>query len=400
MSDLDLEALGREAREQVRPGEPPLDRITAVRRRPRPVLVAVAAAAAVALVAGVTLALPRGQDQQPGPVPSRPAMKPPPGDRWVGAGDLVLAVPSSWSGSQYGCESDPRPSVVYDVDYWRGCQDTSTGRTRRPSALWVVGRDARPFVSEERRRARIPVPGLAVRTSRPWRLGGDAGTYWYRSLVDPSSGTVFVAQARDRSEVVRIIASARRTPPGVSVPADVAGSDVSDALAALDGYDVTVRRVAGFYRKDSVVGSEPAFGSPLRPGGRVTLTVSSGLGDEPVMTDAFLGRHEIVVEPLGTITDQERRQIADSRARVEHQMSKAQIWDHQLVLRRITAKLPSRNGVPLFRHRLAWLWLTPEFLTRSLGGPCCHHRSPPSYTARAIDVYDALTGDFVWGSSF
>jgi hypothetical protein len=36
----------------------------------------------------------------------------------------------------------------------------------------------------------------------------------------------------------------------------------------------------------------------------------------------------------------------------------------------------------------------------SLGGPCCDRRSPSAGVGREIDVYDALTGKFVWGTSF
>jgi hypothetical protein len=159
--------------------------------------------------------------------------------------------------------------------------------------------------------------------------------------------------------------------------------------------------VSGFYRADSVIGSDPAFGTPLAPGATITLTVSSGLGDRPSMSDAFLERHGVKVEPLGTISPADQRVIDQNRAAIEEsQAGHPSPWASQLVLRRITTTINTSNGVPVLQHRLAWLRLVPHQLTASLGGPCCDHRSPPAGVGRDISVYDALTGTFVWGTSF
>jgi hypothetical protein len=405
MTDFDLATLAREAREQVQPGAPPLDAITAPPgRRPRGRWVVMAAAAAVVLVIGTVVALPhRSSGPEPSPaVPSIPGLVPPDGMRWVGAGHVVLAAPTTWADSQYGCETDPRPSVVYDLPYWQTCQDTSLGRERKPAALWVVAdRRYADYVSTYDRRARIPVPSVSGRRSEPWRVGGDAGRYWYEVLVVPSTSTALVAQATSRAAVVAMIGSARRTPDKVAVPPATAGDDLATARAALSGYDVRVVTVSGFYRAESVIGSDPAFGTPLAPGATITLTVSSGLGDRPSMSDAFLERHGVKVEPLGTISPADQRVIDQNRAAIEEsQAGHPSPWASQLVLRRITTTINTSNGVPVLQHRLAWLRLVPHQLTASLGGPCCDHRSPPAGVGRDISVYDALTGAFVWGTSF
>jgi hypothetical protein len=249
-------------------------------------------------------------------------------------------------------------------------------------------------------KAHHAVPRLGARRSPVFGQGGDDGHYWYQALVVPAAHTMFIAQAPSRDEVRLLIASARRVPSGSVAPPAVAGEDLSAARAALQGYDVRVHEVRGYYRAGSVIDSDPAFGTPLRPGSAVTLTVSVGLGSQPVMSDAFLARHEVHVEPLGEVTPAERRRIAQTRAALVARMSKnPSVWVSQLVLRRITATYPSRHGVPEFQHRLAWLWLTPRALVPSLGGPCCGP-APPGGLARDISVYDALTGAFITGSTF
>jgi hypothetical protein len=404
MTGFDFATLAREAREQVRPGEPPLDAITSQPARPRGRWIAFGAAAAVVLVIGTVVALPRGSSgPEPTPsVPSIPGLVPPAGMRWVGAGRVVLAVPTTWADSQYGCETDPRPSVVYDAGYWTTCQDTSLGRERRPAALWVLptssarsGYGGFAYV-----RAHEAVPRLHARRSKPFSQGGDAGRYWYQALIVPSVHTMFVAQGHTRAAVVATISSARRTPHKVVVPTLAAGQDLAAARAALSGYDVRVETVPGFYRADSVIGSDPAFGTPLARGATINLTVSSGLGDRPSMSDAFLARQGVRIEPLGTISPAEQTTIDLARNEIEDGLAAhSSPWDTQYVLRRITADYPSRHGVPEFQHRLAWLALTPHLLGQSLGGPCCGP-SPAAGVARDISVYDALTGKFIWGESF
>lgn len=226
--------------------------------------------------------------------------------------------------------------------------------------------------------------------------GGDAGRYWYDVLVVPSETTAFVAQARTRAAVVALVASARRTPGTVVVPPTAAGQDLAAARAVLEGYSVDVKTVPGFSRAGSVIRSVPAFGTPLARGAAVTLTVSSGLGEQQAMSDAFLARHGVRIEPLGTLTAAEREVVDRTRP----SPPAASPWASQVVLRRITSEFPSRNGVPEVQHRLVWLSLTPHELVEPLGGPCCSHRGPPAGVGRDISVYDARTGKFLTGQSF
>jgi hypothetical protein len=355
-------------------------------------------------VIGTVVVLPHGSSEpEPSPVGSSiPGLTPPAGMRWAGAGHVVLAVPTTWADSQYGCETDPQPAVVYDLDYWQTCQDTTLGRERKPSALWVVAdRQYADYSATYDRRARIDVPGLAARRSKPWPQGGDAGRYWYEVLVVPSASTLFVAQAASRQAVDAMIASARRTPTTVVVPPATAGQDLAAARAALTGYDVRVRTVSGFYRADTVIGSVPAFGTPLARGAMITLTVSSGLGDQPSMSDAFLARNGVRIEPLGTISAADRKLVDRAHAGLAGSPGGfTSPFASQLVLRRITTTINTDHGVPVLQHQLAWLRLTPHMLVIPIGGPCCDHRSAPAGVGREIDVYDALTGKFVWGTSF
>jgi hypothetical protein len=202
--------------------------------------------------------------------------------------------------------------------------------------------------------------------------------------------------------VKRIISSARHTPERVQVPRVPAGADLAVARSGLRGYDVQVHEVSGYYSAGSVIGSDPDFGTPLRRGDTVVLTVSRGLGTQQAMSDAFLARQGVHIEPLGTISAGDRRRIDGARDRIRARLAASSSpWDTQLVLRRITSKLPSRNGVPEFQHRFAWLALTPRELSEPLlGGPCCHQVSSPAGFGRDISIYDALTGAFVWGTTF
>jgi hypothetical protein len=405
MTTFDFEELAREAREEVEPGEPPLEEImTGGGRGSRGPVLVIASAAAVALVIGLFVATPWSRQKDTTPDPARSAMPAPPGMRWVGAGDVVLAVPSSWADSQYGCEKDPRPSVVYDAGYWTTCQNTQAGRSRRPAALWVL-----PTRGAERGYGGVALlkathgdAATGGRRSEPWREGGDAHGYWYQSLVVPSVHRLFVAQSRSRAVVARVIASARRTPTGVSAPLVSAGSDLATARAALHGFDVHVQEVPGSYRSESVIGSDPAFGTPLRTGGTVVLTVSAGLGSEQAMSDAFLARQGVHVEDRGSIPATDRSRIDATRRAIEARMARhPSPWATQLVLRRITSDDPSRNGVPLIRHRLVWLALTPRALVEPIGGgPCCGHAPLPAAIGHDISVYDALSGTFEWGMTF
>jgi hypothetical protein len=159
--------------------------------------------------------------------------------------------------------------------------------------------------------------------------------------------------------------------------------------------------IPGLYRADSVIGSLPLFGTPLPRGATITLTVSSGLGDQQSMSDAFLARNGVRVEPLGTISPTDLKKVEQARAAIAASPGRSTSpWASQLVLRRITATYPQRNGISELRHRLAWLSLTPHELIGSMGGPCCGHRSPPAFVGRDISVYDALTGRFISGTSF
>src|SRR5262249_7528192 len=132
-------------------------------------------------------------------------------------------------------------------------------------------------------KAKEPVAGLDALRSPVFSETVGIARYWFQSLVVPGSHIFFVAQSTSRSEVERLIASARIVPPGSAGPPLVAGEDVAAARTALGDFDVHVREVPSPYRSDTVIDSNPGFGTPLRPGSVITLTVSSGLGDEPVM---------------------------------------------------------------------------------------------------------------------
>jgi hypothetical protein len=364
--------------------------------------VGVQAVAAVALVVVATAVWPHPAPG-PAPAPSSTRSGQGPEGHWVGAGDVMVRAPRSWADSQIGCETDPQPSVVYDAGYWTQCQDTALGRQRKPAALWVLTTQeaVHGYGGSAYAKADEPVAGLDARRSPVFGEGGDTGRYWYQALVVPSAHTMFVAQSASRQQVVSIIATARRLPPGSVAPRWTAGEDLTSARHHLRGYDVTARRERSYYRAGTVIGSAPAFGTPLRPGAAVTLTVSDGLGGRHALSDALLARQGIRVEPLGTVTPAERLRAQAAREGIEARLRRAgSPFASQLVLRRITSTDYRTHNGPVLDHRLVWLLLAPHVLVSSLGGPCCHHPPPPAGVGRDVSVYDALTGRNVWGISF
>ena len=62
-----------------------------------------------------------------------------------------------------------------------------------------------------------------------------------------------------------------------------------------------MRRVAGVYRAGSVIDSAPAFGTPLRQGSDIVLTVTSGLGPGQAISDRELAKQGVHIEPLGSL---------------------------------------------------------------------------------------------------
>jgi hypothetical protein len=149
-----------------------------------------------------------------------------------------------------------------------------------------------------------------------------------------------------------------------------------------------------------VIAGDPAFGTPLGPGATITLTVSTRLGAHQVMSDDFLARNGVHIEPLGTVSAADRARIDRTRSTIESALAAHPIpWDTQLVLRRITTDHPV--GTASRSSSIASPgWSSPRALVASLGRPCCGHVSPPAGLGRDISVYDAVTGDFEWAESF
>lgn len=171
----------------------------------------------------------------------------------------------------------------------------SLGRPAVPNL--TIGADATQVEDDLRARTFVPVDGgEAFSTNAP--VGSVAA-------LDPGPGTVLNVGAQ-----VKVVRS-KGSPP-VQVP-DVRGQSVEQARAALDAVGIVVsdtREVfdAGVDAGD-VIGSDPASGSTVGAGSRVTLTVSTAV-KVPSMIGRTVGsaRDELV----GLGLDVEVRQVAQS----------------------------------------------------------------------------------------
>jgi hypothetical protein len=379
MTGFDFATLAREAREQVRPGEPPLDAITTQPARPRGRWIAFGAAAAVVLVIGTVVALPRGSS---GPEPTSPVttsptapLSPPAGMRWLAVSHLMVAIPGTWSDSQLGCETEPHDAVVYDVGFWNECQGMGVGLSRFREAVQIVKRG--DLFQSDRRRLHVPVPGTdAVRTP-PYRQWGV-----FRMVILPrTGGSALVVQTRQRRFALQLGRSVTRPPQGYVIPPVTPLMAQAAAVRALRsvGLVVTVTPVRSPYRRGAVVASDPPFGTPIAAGSAVNLQVSSGSGQTSSVIKA-LRRQHWQIGPANGEAEYPRSGIA-----------KRDIFDGRVLLRRVT--------VPgLIDRRLVWMSVSARGFT-FISGPCC---TPHASTGlgRTVNLYDAGTGELIYGTQF
>jgi hypothetical protein len=207
----------------------------------------------------------------------------PAGTRWVGAGRLVVAVPSSWGTDETQCGTPVRDTVVFEY----GVQPMCAMRLVPPvSSLHIAPPARSPGLLQPGSRHRTRVPGGEVFTSGIMQIGGlsqGSPKIWQAALQDPRRADALMwVVSPQRSVVAQVLGSARFVPQGwTTVPPDTApfGMAVGGRVAQLRqaGLKPVVQRVdRNGWAPGSVIAIRARLGEPVPVGTRVVVVVQRG----------------------------------------------------------------------------------------------------------------------------
>ncbi len=224
---------------------------------------------------------------------------PPDGTRWVGMGQVVVAVPDWWTTGETKCYEPNEDTVYFDPSVTTECVDEPEPSTvREVSALAVL--DSTSGYGENEVRTMKPIGELAGRqvlerqTCEGWFDG-----VCRRLFAVPSEGVVFavtIAEEGDGSyeeirDSLRILPDGQTTVPLAIgsgwTPTWGAEPDVTAVLVdsledaglnvEVDTAEPPERSDTGLYAdlpKGSLLGVSPQLGSVIDVGGTVTVTVA------------------------------------------------------------------------------------------------------------------------------
>jgi len=227
---------------------------------------------------------------------------PPAGTRWVGLGQVVVAVPDWWTTGETRCLAPVEDTVYFDSSAQTDCADAPAPSTvREVSALAVL--DATSGYGENEIRTMQPVAEVAGREVREREdCEGWFDGVCRRLFAVPSEGVVFavtIAEAGDGNyeeirDSLRILPDSLTTIPlaindgggGGWTPAWGAEPRAADALVdGLEDAGLRVKIETGERPKDdaglvaslragSLLDVSPELGSVIDVGGTVTVTVA------------------------------------------------------------------------------------------------------------------------------
>lgn len=244
----------------------------ALRHRRRRTTLVAGLAAVVLVVAGVAVA-PRLLDGGSTPAPAgtvdEPFPDPPLGMKWVGQGQVVVAVPQDWPVTDGVCGSNLPYAVVTETDVNAVCSLEPTLQLGRVSIR--RSDDARERF--EPRRCQL----------------SDPPTCTGREVRDGIAVSVTVTALDAVEQVDRILDSVMVLPDGWTTVPFVSNARPGERVSALEdaGFDVTVRDRADLY--DARVAVEPDLGAPIEVGGSITVSP----GEQPVAPE-MVARPSIV----------------------------------------------------------------------------------------------------------
>lgn len=231
---------------------------------------------------------------------------PPDGSRWVGSGQVVVAVPDWWTTGETQCYAPVEDTVYFDSGAMGDCPETPTpAEVREVSALAVL--DARTGYGEKEVRGMSPVAEVDGREV----LEREDCERWFEGVCRhlfavPSEGVVFaVTIAEEGDGSYQEIRDSLRTLPDdlTTVPLATAGGwtptwgaepRAADALVeALEDAGLRVEIETEEVPEEespnadyvsfppgSLLDVSPELGSVIEVGGTVTVTVAGGSFDQ------------------------------------------------------------------------------------------------------------------------
>jgi hypothetical protein len=201
----------------------------------------------------------------------------PPGRRWVGAGDVVVAVPRSWGTATEAC-AEPQGDTVFLAGRASTVVDCRTTPTTGVSSLTVatvrsgaISLGRRVDLGAEVNGIRVLHSGLRCPASSP----GPCDV----TVTVPGADAVFELFVRGREPQVlvdRVLGSLTRLPSGqTTVPLVEYGTEVADAHELL--------RRAGLVGESPdvdfphyITGTKPTAGTVVEVGQTVEMTIGDG----------------------------------------------------------------------------------------------------------------------------
>lgn len=202
-------------------------------------------------------------------------LTPPPGRRWVGMNDVVVAVPTGWATERDLC-------VDLDHDAVRVLAGRESGCIARPgpdiSALTIAPVSSGMVRLGRRTDLTTEIHGVPVIHSGVACRASSTGPCTLTFAV-PDADAAFVVTYRGRQPerfIERMLESVTRLPAGqTTVPAVGFGRDVTDALRILERAGLEGRSPDPDW-PHYATGTEPAAGSVVATGSTVMLTVGDG----------------------------------------------------------------------------------------------------------------------------
>lgn len=235
---------------------------------------AVAVIAAVLASAGCTDEASSGRGiLETGPSVAPRVLAGEPGERWVGAGGVMMAVPAHWRTATGPC-GEPDGPVVHFPGRAADVVDCLPLPTTGVSSLTIRSADAAPpsRPTNQVNGVRVSRPPVICVAGRPV---GECST----TFVAPEAGVQLeiVARGVRASKRVRAIrGSLRPVPRGyVAVPLIDYGVSVEDAEGALADAGLEVSSPSVDF-PHYATGTEPAAGAVVARGSTVALTVGDG----------------------------------------------------------------------------------------------------------------------------
>lgn len=292
MNEVDFTDLVDRATGEIEPSPPPVAELLRAGRRAQRryrLVLAVVSVSAAAAVLSTGIALLSQRDPAGLPIAATPAvpsstMTPlepspvaPAGTRLVGVNGVMVAVPQAWSTDEVGCDGQTpvKPTVVF-----------SHGQTAFRSCGVFLKKQVpslRIDIDENfEAKAGLPRAEQIEAKHGPWST--DHLGFSVRSAAVAKAGVTFTVVAATRSEVDRILDTVQLVPEAeVLVPNWYHDTDHLPWLGQLPALirdaglaPTVIETPVDWEAPGALIRTEPAIGTPVAPGSKVTVVNSAG----------------------------------------------------------------------------------------------------------------------------